>query len=177
MLAPAVQRYFQESLAPSTRQIYNSAMNMFNAFCTQYTVTKTFPATEHPLCTLAAHMADVGLSSQSIKTYLATVRNTQLSLELPDPRDQFSLPVLKRVQTGVSRSRLGRLQTTKIGLPIMAPLLTRIKAELECSAHLEGPLMWPVCCVACFRFFHLGELLLSSRSSTSTHMHILHGEM
>ena len=35
------------------------------------------------------------------KGYLAAVRNMQLSMCLPDPRDQSSLPVYKRVQVGI----------------------------------------------------------------------------
>ena len=103
-LAPAVQRYFQEGLAPSTWRVYGSAMKKFKTFCLRYNVPDPFPVTEHLLCCFAAFMANEGLAPQSIKSYLSALRNTQLSLGLPDPREQSTLPVLKRVQMGISRA-------------------------------------------------------------------------
>ena len=38
--------------------------------------------------------------------YLATVQNAQISMGLPDPWEHSSLPLLKRVQAGISRIRL-----------------------------------------------------------------------
>ena len=35
--------------------------------------------------------------------YMSSVRNIQISLGLPDPREQSSLPMLKRVQVGIAR--------------------------------------------------------------------------
>ena len=56
LLAPAVQFYFQEGLAPSTRHTYGSAMKKINAFCTRYTISDPFPVTEHLLCCFAAYV-------------------------------------------------------------------------------------------------------------------------
>ena len=38
------------------------------------------------LCSFVAYLADDGSSSQTTKTYLAAVRNPQISLEFPDPK-------------------------------------------------------------------------------------------
>jgi hypothetical protein len=69
-------------------------MKKFHSFCRQYQVPDPIPKTEHLLCCFSAFMADGGLSPQTIKSYLAAIRNMQLSLGLPDPRE---LPILKRV--------------------------------------------------------------------------------
>jgi hypothetical protein len=88
------------------RRAYNSSMRKFTTFCECYHVPDPFPVTEFLLCSFAASMADGGLDPQTVKSYMAAIRNTQLSLGLPDPREQSSLPVLKRVLAGISRSRL-----------------------------------------------------------------------
>ena len=61
-MAPAVQRYFQEGLAPSTRRTYNAAMKRFYSFCTHCNITP-FPVTEHLLCCFAAHLTDQDFGS------------------------------------------------------------------------------------------------------------------
>ena len=48
------------------------------------------------LC-FAAHITDQGLAPQTIKGYLSAIHNTQISLGFPGPREQSSLPLLKRV--------------------------------------------------------------------------------
>ena len=54
-MAPAVQRYFQEGLATSTRRTYNAAMKRFHTFCSLFDIHSPFPITEHLLCSFAAH--------------------------------------------------------------------------------------------------------------------------
>ena len=109
--------------------------------------------------------------------YLAAIRNTQLSLGQPDPREQSSLPVLKRVLAGISRSRLGRGQPSWVRLPVTAVLLRRMKQELERSEHTEMRVLWAVCCTAFFGFFRLGELLRSSPSEFNPRLHLSWGDM
>ena len=152
-------------------------MRKFTTFCERYHVPDPFPVTEFLLCSFAAAMADDGLAPQTVKSYLAAIRNTQLSLGLPDPREQSSLPVLKRVLADISRSRLGRGQPSRVRLPVTAVLLRRIREELERSAHPERRVLWAVCCTAFFGFFRLGELLRSSPSDFNPKLHLSWGDM
>ena len=152
-------------------------MKRFWGFCELYNVVDPFPVTEHLLCAFAAHLADAGLAGQTIKAYLAAVRNTQLSMGLPDPREQSSLPILKRVQAGIARVRLGRSQPSRVRLPITARILLQIKQELGQSAHPEKRVLWAVCCTAFFGFFRLGELLLLSPSAFNPRLHLAWGDM
>jgi len=152
-------------------------MKKFCNFCDRYHVSDPFPVTEFLLCSFAAYMADNGLAPQTIKSYLAAIRNTQLSLGLPDPREQSSLPVLKRVLAGINRSRLSQGQSSRVRLPITAHLLRRIKNELERSAHPERVVLWAVCCTAFFGFFRLGELLVTSQSDFNPSLHLSWGDM
>jgi hypothetical protein len=152
-------------------------MKKFTAFCCQYNIMDPFPVTEHLLCCFAAYMADGGLSAQTVKGYLAAVRNTQLSLGLPDPREHSSLPILKRVQAGISRSRLGRGQAARVRLPITACLLLQIGQALIHSEHPERRALWAVCCTAFFGFFRLGELLLPAGATFDPTRHLAWGDM
>ena len=98
----------------------------------------------------------------------------QLSLGLPDPHDQSSLPVLKRVQARV-RAKQGT--PSRVRLPITADLLRRIRNHLEVSSHPEKRVLWAVCCTAFFGFFRLGELLPESRSAFCPATHLTWGDV
>ena len=152
-------------------------MRRFNSFCEHFNVADPFPVTESLLCSFAAFLADSGLTPQTIKTYMSAIRNTQLSLGLPDPREQSTLPVLKRVLAGISRSRLGRGQPSKLRLPITAVLLHKIRDEMERSAHPGRRTLWAICCTAFFGFFRLGELLLTRAADFNSRLHLAWGDM
>ena len=158
-LAPTVRRYFQAGLAPATQKSYQAAMRRFEAFCTHFNVTTPFPLTEHLMCCYASFLADEGLAPQTIKSYLSALRNMQLSLGFPDPREQSSLPMLKRIQAGIARCRLLRDPPSRIRLPITAHILRKIGQGWRESLCTERAVLWAVACSAFFGFFRLGELL------------------
>lgn len=165
VLAPSVQQYFQAGLAPSTHKTYQAAMKRFYTFCTTYNVTDPFPLTEQLLCYYASFLADQGLAPQTGKSYLSALRNMQISLGLPDPRDQSSLPMLKRVQAGISRSKLLKSSPPRIRLPITAGILSKIRNALVTSSNPDRIVLWAIACTAFFGFFRLGELLPESARS------------
>ena len=139
-------------------------MKRFYNFCTSFNVTDPFPLTEQTLCFFAVYLAEQGLAPQTGKAYLSALRNTQISLGLPDPREQSSLPLLKRIQAGISRTRLQRGNTTpkRIRLPITIHTLERIREALFTSDEPNRVVLWAVASVAFFGFFRLGELLPDS---------------
>ena len=137
-------------------------MKRFHSFCAKFNIQSPFPLSEYMLCCFAAYLADEGLAPQTAKCYLAAVRNTQLSLGLPDPRDQSSLPLLKRVLAGISRSRLPLQSSPRVRLPITVSILTQMHHALHPSSHPDKTLLWAIASVAFFGFFRLGELLVES---------------
>ena len=100
----------------------------------------------------------------------------QLSLGLPDPRDQSSLPILRRVQAGISRARLGTT-SARVRLPITPPLLRQICRCLEATMHSERVVLWAICSLAFFGCFRLGELLLESSPSFDRRRHLAWGDI
>ena len=152
-------------------------MKKFNTFCIKYNVGDPFPATEQLLCSYAAYLADAGLAPQTIKSYLAAVRDMQISIGLPDPRDQSSLPIPKRVQAGINHARRSDNQPREVRLPITPHLLRQIKAALDSSQNPEKVPLWAVCCTAFFGFFRLGELLLSTAATFKPEQHLAWGDV
>ncbi len=142
-------------------------MKKFYTFCTRYTITTLFPITKMLLCSFAVYLAELGLAPQTIKEYLSAVRNTQLSLELPDPREQSSLPVLKRIQAGIQRVRADKGPPSHLRLPITAAVMEQIRTQLNQSNQPQKDLLWAICCTTFFGFFRLGELLPETQASVS----------
>ena len=159
-MVPSVQAYFSQGLAQSIQKSYGAEMKRFHGFCAQFNVSSPFPVTEYMLCSFAAYLADSGLAPTTVKVYLAAVRNMQLSLGLPDPRDQSSLPMLKRVLAGISHARLTQQRPPRIRLPITGHMLVRIHNSLSQSSNPDKTLIWAICSLAFFGVFRLGELLV-----------------
>ena len=102
-----------------------------------YHITNPFPLTEHLMCYYASFLADQGLATHTVKGYLSALRNMQISLGLPDPREQSSMPLLKRVQAGIARTRNAKGNPSRVRLPITPHLLRRIRHILSGSDHPE----------------------------------------
>ena len=159
-MAPTVQFYFESGLAPSTKKSYQVAIKRFYSFC------NPFPLSEHLLRYFAAYLASQDLSPQTIKSYLSGLRSLQISMGLPDPRDQSSLPMLKQVQAGICWARAHKgTAGTRIRLPITVQVMANIKCTLFESSNPEKLVIWAIACTAFFGFFRLGELLPGSASS------------
>ena len=176
-LEPSVQHYFQNGLALSTQKTYQAAIKRFHSFCCQYNVLQPFPLSEQLLCSFAAYLADQGLAPQTGKSYLSALRSMQISLGLPDTRDHSSLPILKRVQAGISRARVFKGSPPHIRLPITGHILEAIHHSLVTSANPEKLVLWAVSASAFFGFFRLGELLLDSPSRFNPATHLAWGDV
>ena len=138
-LAPAVWRHFEASLVDSTQKTYKAAMKRFFSLCTTYIVSDPFPLIEQTLCFFASYLAEQGLAPQTGKAYLLALRNAQISLGLPHPRKQSTaMPLLKRVQAGISRTRLQKGVPT-MRLPITIQTLGRMQDALLSSSEPDRP--------------------------------------
>ena len=89
----------------------------------------------------------------------------QITLGFPDPREKSSLPLLKRVQAGISRLRMLSGSPPRIRLPITAHILNKIKSSLVTSSNSDKVVLWAITSSAFFGFFRLGELLPDSLAS------------
>ena len=174
---PSVQRYFQDGLAPSTQKTYAAALRRFHTICLKFNVGSPFPVSEHMLCCFASFLADQGLAPQTGKGYLSAIQSMQISLGLPDPREQSSLPLLKRVQAGISQVHARKGTLARIHLPITAHVLEQIGRKLRNSANSHKVPLWAIACTAFFGFFRLGELLPESPNGANPAMSLVWGDI
>eukprot|EP00731_Ephydatia_muelleri_P000372 Em0001g372a len=177
-LDTSLQGYFRNGLAPSTHRSYDCALRRFNSFCVLYNVSDPFPVTEKLLCYFSTKLANDGLAPQTIKVYLSAIRSMQLSLGLPLPREESSLPVLKRVLDGIRRTRASECRAPRIRLPITVGVLRQIHTALGAGiSEPDGLAFWAIATSAFFGFFRLGELLMGSETEYSPANHLSWGDV
>ena len=97
---------------------------------------------------------DIFFRSQSIKTYLAAVRNLHLMMGLLDPRDTTSLPRLKLALTGIEMVQAkSDEKPSKTCLPITPPILRKIrKLWDERPSRRDYVMPWAAMTLCFFRF-------------------------
>ena len=77
--------------------------------------------------------------------YLATVQNAQISMGLLNPWEHSSLPLLKRVQAGISRIRLQQgKRSSCTRSPITMHILGRMREALVASSDTNKVVVWAV---------------------------------
>ena len=158
----------------STRKTYQAAIN---SLCSRYNVLQSFHLSEQLLCSFATYLAKQGLAPQTGRSYLSTLCSMQISLGLPDSRDRSSLPILKRVQAGISWARVFRGSPPRICLPIIDHILEVTHHSLATSASPEKLVLWAVVALAFFGFFRLGELLPDLPSQLNPPIHLAWGDV
>jgi len=134
-------------------------MKRFNQFCDTFALASPFPVSESTLCYFAVFLANDNLSSQTIKTYLAAVRDAQIALGMPEPRCHASLPRLDRIQAGIRRVQAQKGTLPKTRLPITPMLLRRLRDHWGRGESGHNEVLWAIASICFFRFFRLGELL------------------
>lgn len=99
-LEGAVQRYYAESLASSTK-VYSSEQKRFMEFCSLYSIHNVLPVSQYMLCYFVAYLGEKGLGHSTIKTYLAAVRSLQVDYGFDSPF-KSSMPKMDRVMKGIN---------------------------------------------------------------------------
>ena len=126
----------------------------------------------------ATKLANDSLAPQTIKVYLSAIRSMQLSLGLPPPQEEFTLPMLKRVLDGIRRTRVAQGRSTpRIRLPITIAVLRQIRRVIDRAPEPDSHALWAVATVAFFGFFRLGELLVRNEAEYTTTTHLSWGDV
>ena len=105
------------------------------------------------------------------------MRSTQLSLGLPPPRDQSSLPILKRVLDGIRRDKFLGGRSPRTRLPITVTVLRRLQSPLVTAVGPDNAVYWAIATAAFFGFFRLGELLVEAETSYNPALHLSWGDV
>ena len=134
--------------------------------------------TEKLLCYFAVRLAEQNLTIQTVKMYLAAVRNMQISLGFPDLRNQSSSPMLKRVQARIQRIQAMKgSKRPRIQLSITPHIMKKLRQHWMRAQHPEGYLLWAVASLCFFGFFRSGELVVASESSFNSAVHLSWGDV
>ena len=184
-LDATIHGYCYLGLAQSTHKAYKVAVNRFTAFCAKFNVVNPFPVDELLLCRFVASLAQEGLSPSTIKSYLAGVRNAQISKGLPEPDKACTMPRLKLLQAGVAKARAtGETPSSrKQRLPITPVILNGILSAWvtpsgapEHTAH-DLALLRAAATASFFGFFRAGEITLPSQSAFDQRFHLAWGDV
>jgi len=89
----AVQQYFVNGLAPSTRKSYQAGQSHYHHFCQQLNVTP-IPTSERILLMFMSHLAKEGIAHTTIKVYLAAIRHLHVSVGMHQTYNQQLSPYL-----------------------------------------------------------------------------------
>ena len=173
---PAVQHFFEKGLATSTHKTYQSAIRKFTTFCSLYAINSPFPVSESLLCYFSSYLACQKLSAQTIKTYLAGIRNMQISLGFAEPKEFSSLSRLRRIQMGIQRSQES---TPKTRLPITPGILHTLRNYWfqDIGKKEDAHMLWAAATVCFFGFLRSGEITVPSAAAFIPAQHLAWGDV
>jgi len=174
-LDATVQELFSAGLAPSTQKSYRSGSKRFIGFCERFRIAKPFPVSEQVLVYFVALLYRDGLSSGTIKSYLAAVRHSQIALGLGDPH-VGDMPQLEYVSKGVKKMTACR--SARPRLPITPSILRQLRQFWQTLPNRHDALMlWAAACMCFFGFLRAGEVVIPSASGYDSSVHLSQGDV
>ena len=130
------------------------------------------PVTESSLCFHVSHLANEGLASSSIKSYLSAVRNLQISNGYPDP-DIGDMPRLAQVTKGIKVHQAKQGRTSRPRLPITPMILRMLKRVWDhCADDTDVLMLWAATTTCFFGFMRAGELTVPAQGTFDPSVHL-----
>ena len=166
----AVELYFSEGLASSTRKAYNSAKKRYAVFCRERRLTP-LPVTEHQLCQFISHLANEKLCHSTIKCYLSAIRHLHIAEGYGDPGISH-MARLEQVLKGI-KSLQAKASKKTPRLPITPELLLKMKQVWRKRGNnWDNVMLWAASSLCFFGFLRSGEITVPSESAFDEGAHL-----
>ena len=151
------------SLAVNTRETYNTGINAFQLFRTNYKMELLWPPSLEQLFEFIAHLSLKGCSPATARAYLAGIGFNCKLIQVCDVTQNF---VIKKMITGMERLD----KRVDFRLPIDPHLLRKIIEILPsiCRSTYESNLFSAAYSLAYFGFLRVGEIVAES-NNRATH--------
>ena len=162
-------------LAQSTWSAYRTAAKMLEKCANAVGISMDFPLTENQVLAFVSWMLNRGLSSSTMDTYLAGIRQVHLvnGVNLPCLRTPLVKLVLEgRKHQDTAKKRAG---LTTVRLPVTPKVLLLLKAELKASSmpKVDKLLCWAVATICFSGALRIHEVLCRKESSFDPHCTLL----
>ena len=156
--------YLDSGLAASTIRTYDAGIKHYSTFCEQLNTQITL-ATEPLLCRFVTYLANINIAHNSIKVYLAGVRQLHIRRGVRMPAT-VDMPRLNQVLRGIKicQSKAGGT-TRQPRLPVTPDTLQKIKIAWEQEGLDKDKIMlWAAFTTCFFGFMRSGEISLGNDS-------------
>ena len=164
ILDQLVQQYLHQALAPATQCSYACGQKHYMQFCNEAGCSP-YSVSEKGLCRFVAHLADVNLKHQTIKSYLSANRFGQIMAGYGDPF-LSSMPILEYLLRGSKYNQAKQCPESKrTKVPVTPKILLQMRAVLVKSArNPDNIMLWAACAMCFFGFLRSGEISAPSSS-------------
>ena len=118
-----------------------------------------------------SHLAQQGLTHQTIKVYLSAVRNLHVTAGLHNQFAAQLTPRLEMVLKGIKKDKAAATPRTR--LPITIEIMERLRCTLikQPTDH-NNIMMWAACALAFFGFLRCSEFTVPSQEEYSPAVHL-----
>lgn len=118
-----------------------------------------------------SHLAQQGLSHQTIKVYLSAVRNLHVTAGMHNEFADQLTPRLEMVLKGIKKDKAAATRHTR--LPITVEIMEKLRHTLskKPSDH-DNIMMWAACALAFFGFLRCSEFTVPSQEEYSPAAHL-----
>ena len=153
-LQAAVQSYYFNGIAPSTRQAYITGQSWYIKFSQQLHILP-LPTSESTLLLFSAYLAKQSLVHTTIKVYLSAIRHLHITHGLHNAYAEQLTPRVQLILKGIKKMQLHN-KLLKQRLPTTVAIMTRIyNTVAQTPNDYHSIMIWAACCLAFFWIFKM----------------------
>ena len=167
----AVEQYFSQGLSRSSQKVYAAGIKRFRDFCLRLKITPV-PSTELILCRFVAMLAKDNIAYNSIKVYLAVIRQFLLREEQVPP-NTGAMACLQQVLRGIKIAQSITRQPFQ-RKPNSPDLLRDIKRAWEQMGLSQDRTMLWAAFFCVFGFMKSGELCTQKANNSEEAVELAH---